>query len=171
MFDFAQCGPIETHRYRSFYDAQVGSTTQCAYCGRTIRYCYTMHDQNQKTFIIGTCDFYRYKGTKEFAFLKAAQRLQESLRSNIRRDLKFYESKTEARERRRAWSQARRSGEKLVRTWVLVNGQWLPKELYALKTETEKKPPRQYKRQTAAARWYEKQTEKIISLTKSASSI
>lgn len=170
MFDFTQRGTTDTHRYRSHYDAQSGSTTQCAHCGRVIRFCYAMHDQNGKTFVIGSCDFAKYKGTKEYAYLKAAQRLQESLRSNIQRDLKFYGDKAEVRERRKAWARARREGEKLVRTWVMVKGEWLPKNLYDLQKATGEKP-RQYKRPSAAVRWFEQQTQKINSLTKDLSSI
>jgi hypothetical protein len=170
MFDFAQHGSVETHHYRSYFDAQPGSTNKCAFCGRNIRFCYAMHDQNKKTFLIGTCDFYHYKGTKEYAFLKAAQRLQESLRSNINRDLKFYSDKAEVRNSRKAWVSARRKGRRVVRTYVMLKGDWLPKELYELKSVAEQKP-RQYKRQTNAKRWYEEQTQKIISLTNQATSI
>jgi len=170
LFDFAHHGQIDTHHYRGYYDAQNGSTTQCAYCGRIIRYCYAIHNQHGKTFVIGSCDFPRYRGTKLFRQLKAAQILQEALLKNIRRDLKHFEDKAAVRERRKAWSRARRSGEKLVNTWVMVKGEWLPKELFELKAVAEQKP-RQYKRQTAAVRWYEAQTEKIIALTNLASSI
>jgi hypothetical protein len=170
VFDYAQHGTVDTHRYRSHYDAQPGSTTQCAYCGRVIRYCYVMHDQHGKTFVIGTCDFARYRGTKEHAYLKAAQRLQESLQSNIRHDLKLYGGEAEVRERRKAWARARRDGKKLVRMWVMVKGAWLPRGLYDLRQAAGEKP-RQYKRPSAALRWYQRQTEKIISLTKNIASI
>jgi hypothetical protein len=168
MYDFAQHGTADTHRYRSYYDAQRDSATQCAYCGRVIRYCYAMHDQHGKTFVIGTCDFSRYRGLRAYAQLRAAQVLQEALLKNIRHDLKFYEDKAEVREQRRAWGRARRGGEKLVRTWVMVNGEWLPKSLYDLRQAAEEKP-RQYKRPSAAVRWYRQQTEKIVSLTNAAS--
>lgn len=170
MFDFAHHGQIDTHHYRSYYDAQLGSTTQCAFCGRVIRYCYAIHNQHGKTFVIGSCDFDQYRGTKLFRQLKAAQILQEALLKNIRRDLKHFNDKAEIRQRRKAWAQARRSGEKLVRTYTLVKGVWLPKELFELQAAAGQKP-RQYKRQTAALRWYEQQTEKIIALTNLASSI
>lgn len=170
MFDFAQHGPIETHRYRSYYDAQHGSTTKCEYCGRIIRYCYAMHDQHEKTFVIGTCDFYHYRGTREYRFLRAAQRLQEALRGNIQHDLKHFGTLAEVRERRKTWVAARRKGERMVRTWVMVKGDWLPKELYELREAASQKP-RQYKRQSAAMRWFEKQTDKIIALISQATSI
>ena len=170
MFDFAQRGSVDTHHYRSHYDAQAGSTTPCAYCGRVIRYCYVMQDQNGKTFVIGTCEFQNYKGTKEYAFLKAAQRLQEALRSNIQRDQKYYGDKAIVRDSRKAWSSARRRGQRIVRTHVMLKGEWLPKELFELKSAAEEKP-RQYKRLSAAKRWYEQQTEKIIALTNQATSI
>jgi hypothetical protein len=171
MFDFIQHGSIETHRYRSWFDAQPGSTNQCTFCGRVIRYCYAMHDRQGKTFLIGSCEFNRYRGTKQFAFLKAAQRLQMSLRGNVEHDLKLFNDKAEVRERRKAWAAAKREGEKKVRLWVMiattiksstVKSEWLPKELYDLRQVAGEKPPRQYRRQTAAARWYEKQAQKIV---------
>ena len=170
MFDFAQHGSVDTHHYRSHYDAQAGSTTACAYCGRIIRYCYAMQDQHGKTFLIGTCEFPRYKGTKEYAFLKAAERLQEALIKNIQRDTKLYGDKAVVRESRKAWSSARRRGQRIVRTHIMLKGDWLPKELFELKSAAEEQP-RQYKRQSAAKRWYEQQTEKIITLTNQATSI
>jgi hypothetical protein len=170
MFDTTQHGTVETHRYRSYYDAQKDSPTQCAHCGRIIRYCYAMHDQHGRTFVIGTCDFARYRGLRAYAELKAAQVLQEALLKNIRHDLKFYGDKAEVRERRKAWAHARRNGEKLVRTWVMVKGEWLPERLYTLRQAAGEKP-RQYKRPSAAVRWYQQQTEKIISLTNDAASI
>jgi hypothetical protein len=170
VFDTAQHGQVDSHRYRGYYDAQIGSNTQCAYCGRVIRYCYALHNQHGKTFVIGTCDFAQYRGTKLYAQLKAAQVLQEALLKNIRHDLKFYGDKAEVRERRKAWARARRNGEKLVRTWVMVKGEWLPESLYNLRRAAEEKP-RQYKRPSAALRWYQQQTEKIISLTKDVPSI
>ena len=170
MFDFAHHGEIDTHRYRGYYDAQPGSTTQCAFCGRVIRWCYAMHDQHGKTFVIGSCDFWRYKGTKKYVQLKAARVLQEALLRNIRHDLKYYGDKAEVRERRKAWAKARREGEKLVRMHIAVKGGWLPKELFDLRSAAGEKP-RQYKRQSSACRWYEQQTEKIIALTNQAASI
>jgi hypothetical protein len=170
MIDYTQHGTVDTHRYRSYFDAQPGSTTKCAGCGRVIRYCYAMHDQHGKTFLIGSCEFDNYRGTKQFAFLKAAQRLQMSLRGNIEHDLKHYADKAEVRERRKAWAIARREAAKRVRMWVMVKGEWLPKELYNLQKATGEKP-RLYKRQSAAARWYEKQAEKITTLTKETVSI
>ena len=94
----------------------------------------------------------------------------ESLAKNIRHDLTFYGDRAEVRERRKAWARARRDGEKLVRTWVMVKGEWLPESLYNLRRAAEQKP-RQYKRPSAALRWYQQQTEKIISLTKDVPSI
>lgn len=170
MFDFVHHGQIETHRYRSYYDAQLGSTTQCAYCGRIIRYCYAIHNQHGRTFIIGSCDFFRYRGGKIFRQLKAAQVLQEALLKNIQHDLKFFDDKAAVRERRKAWSRARRDGTKIINLWKLNKGEWLPKELFELRTAADQKP-RQYKRQTAALRWYEQQTAKIIALTNLANSI
>jgi hypothetical protein len=78
MFDWAQHGRIRTHRYRSYFEAQPDSNPKCAYCGRVIRFCYAMHDQHEKTFVIGSCDFHRYKGTKQYVALKAAQTLLEA---------------------------------------------------------------------------------------------
>lgn len=170
MFDHSHHGTADAHRYRGYYDAQRDSTTQCAYCGRVIRFCYAMHDQHGKTFVIGTCDFARYRGLRAYAQLKAAQVLQEALLRNIRHDLKFYGDKAEVRERRKAWARARRDGGKMVRMWVAVKGGWLPKGLYDLWQAAEEKP-RQYKRPSAALRWYQQQTEKIISLTKDVASI
>jgi hypothetical protein len=80
-FDWARHGTIATHHYRGYYDAQLISTTTCAFCGRVIRYCYALHDQHEKTFVIGSCDFHHYKGTKTYEYLKAAQLLQEGIDS------------------------------------------------------------------------------------------
>ena len=170
MFDTAQHGTPDTHRYRGYYDAQNGSTTQCAFCGRVIRYCYAIHDQHGKTFVIGTCDFTQYRGTKTYVQLKAAQVLQEALLKNIRHDLKHFGDKAEVREHRKAWVKARRDGTKLINQWTVSRGDWLPKELYELRAAAGQKP-RQYKRQTAAMRWYEQQTQRIIALTNQAASI
>ena len=170
MFDTAQHGTTDTHRYRSHYDAQNGSTTQCAFCGRVIRYVYALQDQNGKTFVIGTCDFAQYRGTATYAQLKAAQVLQEALVKNIRHDSKHFGDKAEVRARRKAWVKARRDGTKIINQWTASRGEWLPKELYELRAVAGQKP-RQYKRQTAAMRWYEQQTEKIIALTNQAASI
>ena len=87
MFDWVRHGTIATHHYRGYYDAQLFSTsltrrmTTCAFCGRVIRYCYALHDQHEKTFVIGSCDFHHYKGTKTYEYLKAAQLLQEGINS------------------------------------------------------------------------------------------
>lgn len=170
MFDFTQHGSVEAHHYRSHYDAQAGSTTSCAFCGRIIRYCYALQGQTGKTFVIGTCEFRRYRGSETYLQLKSAQVLQDALRSNIERDQKLYGGKAEVRNSRKAWSKARRKGTRIVRTHVMLKGDWLPKELFELKSAAEEKP-RQYKRQSAAKRWYEQQTEKIITLTNQATSI
>lgn len=170
IFDFAQHGPIHTHRYRSYFDAHPGSTNQCAFCGRTIRFCYAMKDQYEKTFLIGTCDFYHYKGTEAYTELKAARVLQKSYLRSIQHDTKHFGDKSEVRENRKAWSKARRTAEKQIRTWVMVNGQWLPKPLFDLQQATGQRP-KPYKRQSSTARWYEKQIEKLNALTKGTSSI
>lgn len=73
MFDWAQHGRIKTHRFRSFFDAHPDSTNKCAFCGRVIRFCCALHDQHEKTFLIGSCDFHHYKGTENYKCLKAAQ--------------------------------------------------------------------------------------------------
>jgi hypothetical protein len=170
MFDFDQRGTVEAHHYRSHYDAQAGSTTPCAFCGRTIRYCYAMQDQHGKTFVIGTCEFRRYKGTRTYSQLQASKVVLEALTANILRDQRFYGDKGEVRNSRRMWTEARRKGARIVRSHIMLKGDWLPKELFELKTAAEEKP-RQYKRQSAAKRWYEQQTEKIITLTNQATSI
>jgi hypothetical protein len=169
MFDLTQHGQVETHRYRGYYDAGEYGATRCAQCNRPIRFCYSLHDQHLKSFVIGTCCFQNYSG-KTREQLEAAKLLQEALRSNIQRDQKVYGGKAEVRDSRKAWSMARRKGERLVRTHVMLKGDWLPKELFELKSAAEEKP-RQYKRQSAAKRWYEQQTEKIIALTNQATSI
>jgi hypothetical protein len=169
MFDFTQHGSTDTHRYRGYYDAGEQSTSHCSQCNRVIRFCYSLHDQHMKSFVIGTCCFQNYSG-KLREQLDAARLLQEALRSNIQRDQRLYGGKAEVRDSRRAWSQARRKGERLVRTHVMLKGDWLPKELFELKSAAEEKP-RQWKRQSAAKRWYEQQTEKIIALTNQATSI
>ena len=168
MFDFTQRGSVDTHRYRGYYDAGEQSTP-CAQCNRPIRFCYSLHDQHMKSFVIGTCCFQNYSG-KTREQLEAAKLLQEALVNNIRRDQKVYGDKAEIRDSRKAWSLARRKGERLVRTHIMLKGDWLPKELFDLKSAAEEKP-RQYKRQSAAKRWYEQQTEKIIALTNQATSI
>ena len=78
MFDWVQHGRIGTHHYRSYFDAHPGSTNKCAYCGSVIRFCYALHDQHEKTFLIGSCDFYHYKG-ETYKCLKAAQVLLEGI--------------------------------------------------------------------------------------------
>jgi hypothetical protein len=93
MFDWAQHGLIRTHRYRGHHDAGHGSTTRCAYCNRIIRYCYALHDQNHKTFVIGACDFYRYKGTATFRGLLAAKTLMKAELAAQQRDLASYEKR------------------------------------------------------------------------------
>jgi hypothetical protein len=170
MFDFAQRGPVGTHRYRSCYDAQQGSTTKCAHCGRIIRYCYVLNDQHGKSFVIGTCDFRQYEGTKLGVQLQAAQLLQEHLLKEMQRDQATYGRLGDVVEHRKTWSAARRAGMKLVRTYRASNGEWLPKPLYELHIAVELKP-RMYKRVGCALRWYEQQTEKIVALTKEAASI
>lgn len=169
MFDFVQHGLVETHNYRSYYDAQPGSTTKCAFCGHIIRYCYVMTDQYGKTFVIGSCDFDQYKTCeKVFVLLQAARLMQGSFRENIVRDQKTY--RADVQQRRKEWVVARREGMKLVRTWRNTQGEWLPKPLYELQIAVQLKP-RQYKIPTCARRWYEHQTEKILHLTKEATTI
>jgi len=68
VFDFSHHGQIDAHRYRGYYDAQLGSTTQCAYCGRIIRYCYAIHNQHGKTFVIGLIVVVLYYGLLITAF-------------------------------------------------------------------------------------------------------
>lgn len=167
MADWTQRGNASTHRYRGYYDAGEQSTTHCEQCNRQIRFCYSLHDKNVKSFVIGTCCFHNYNGTKTLVQLEAAKLLQEATRSAIVRDTKLYGALSGIRERRRQWSQARRDAARLLRLYRKQYGEWLPKELFELQT-TALRTPRDYKRRTAALRWYENQTTKLSTQTKEA---
>jgi hypothetical protein len=171
MFDWAQRGPVESHRFRSFYDAGKGSATPCALCARTIRHCYVLHDQRMKTFVIGSCCFPRYEGTKTLVQLQAAKVLQRVRAAEIVRDVRVYGTLAQVREQRQRWIAARREALRLVRQYRQAHGGgWLPKDLYDLLMEASCKP-RQWKLRGSALRWYGSQAEKIIAQTKHVGSI
>lgn len=166
MSDWTQRGNAATHRYRGYYDARERSTP-CEQCSRPIRFCYSLHDKNGKSFIIGTCCFRNYIGTKTLVQLEAAKVLQEATLSAILRDTKLYGSASGIRERRKHWSQAKRKALGLLRAYRKQYGEWLPKELFELQSATSR-VPRSYKRQGCALRWYENQTFKLSTQTKEA---
>lgn len=168
MADWTQRGAAHTHSYRGFYDAGEGSTTHCEQCNRVIRHCYSLHDKNTKSFVIGTCCFENYIGTKTLSQLQAAQTLQEATKSAIRRDTRLYGALTTIGDRRKAWKRARREALTFVAKYKkLHDTNWLPKELFDLR-ETAIRVPRDYKRPAFALRWYSIQTERIVNLTREA---
>ena len=171
MFDFTQRGTIAEHSYRGFYDAkgQDGtSTTHCAFCNRRIRFCYAIHDVHERTFVIGTCDFYRYKGTPVYRELKAARVLQRSYLHQRLRDQRIYGTVAEVKEARKLWAKARRRAFFRINKFKTDNGAWLPKPWFDLQSAA-KLVPHEYKRKTLALRWYRKQVAKIEELIQQAS--
>jgi hypothetical protein len=160
MFDWTQRGVASTHRYRGFYDAGEGSTTHCEQCNRVIRYCYSMHDQHTKSFVIGTCCFENYDGVV-LAQLQAASVLQKATVSAVVRDTRLYGALTTVKNRRRQWSMARRKALRTISSYRRRNGKWLPKELFDLWSCARLTPP-QYKRPTATLRWLERQTAALV---------
>jgi len=164
MFDWAQRGGASTHQYRGFYDAGERSTTHCTQCNRAIRHCYSLHDLSMRSFVIGTCCFNNYGGTKAYEQLQAAKTLQEATKSAIIRDTRLYGALTSVQDRRKQWRRARRQALTLIREYQKANGAWLPKGLFALRAEAIKLP-RDYKRPAYALRWYSIHTEKLVAMT------
>lgn len=169
MFDWTQRGEASTHRYRGYYDAGFYVAPHCAQCNRAIRFCYSLHDQHMKSFVIGTCCFQNYTG-KTLLQLEAAKLLQEATRDAIVRDTKLYGALSNIRDRRKQWQQARREALRLLRLYRQANGDWLPKELFELRSAVLH-TPRQYKLKTRALRWYENQTSALVAKTKEANSM
>lgn len=161
MFDWTQRGAGPAHRYRGYYDAGERSTSHCAQCNRVIRFCYSLHDQNQKSFIIGTCCFSHYEGTKTLIQLEAAKLLQEATKAAIEHDTKLYGTRSDVRQYRKQWLQARREALRLLRLYRKGYGEWLPKKLFDLQATTLRSPRNDYKRQTYALHWYENTTKKL----------
>jgi hypothetical protein len=161
MFDWTQRGDVSTHQYRGFYDAGEGSTSHCAQCNRVIRYCYSMHDQHMKSFVIGACCFDNYSNVMVFIQLQAAATLQVATKNTIIRDTKLYGALTTVKDRRRQWSRARRNALRVISNYRRRNGKWLPRELFDLWSHARLTPP-QYKRPTTTLRWLEKQTAALV---------
>lgn len=164
MIDWTQRGNASTHRYRGYYDAGEQSTTHCAQCNHVIRFCYSLHDKNMKSFVIGTCCFQNYIGTKTLVQLEAAKELQSATKAAIIHDTKLYGALTGIRERRKQWLVARRNALRILRAYRKVHGAWLPKELFELNT-TAVQVPREYKRRFRALKWYENATSKLAAQT------
>src|SRR5208337_997311 len=137
MFDWTQRGEASSHKYRGYYDAgeALAPPTSCAQCNHPIRFCYSLHDQHMKSFVIGTCCFRNYEGTKTFVQLEAAKVLQEATRAAIVRDTRLYGALTGVRERRKQWGLARRQAVRIIREYEKSHGNWLPKELFDLWSE------------------------------------
>jgi len=167
MFNFTEHGPIAAHQYRGFYDS-TPSETHCAFCNRRIRFCYAIHDQNHRTFIIGSCDFYHYKGTSVYRELRAAQVLQRSYLRQRLLDTASYRIRGEIKAAQRAWTKARRRAFFRLMKYRNQHGTWLPKPLFDLE-QAAKRVPGAYKRQTLAIRWYVNQAQKIETLISGAS--
>lgn len=161
MFNWQQRGMPNSHRYRGFYDAGENSTTHCEQCNRVIRYCYSLHDQHMKSFVIGNCCLENYGGTPTLIQLQAAATLQIATKSAIVRDTKLYGALHTVKDRRRQWTQARRQAMKLISDYRRRNGNWLPKELFDLWSHVRLVPP-PYKRPTATLRWLEKETAALV---------
>lgn len=168
MFNYAQHGAISAHQYRGFYDAQPGSQNHCAYCNRRIRFCYALHDQNHKTFLIGSCDFYHYRSTPLYRELRAAQVLQRSYLRQRLLDTGTYKTKGEVTAAKQAWTKARRRAFFRLVKYRNEHGEWLPKPWFDLE-QVAKRVPAAYKRQTLAVRWYVNQAQKIETLISGAS--
>lgn len=161
MFDWKQRGDVTTHQYRGYYDAGEGSTTHCAQCNRVIRYCYSLHDQHTKSFVIGKCCVDNYSNVMLFIQLSAAAVLQKATVAAVVRDTRLYGALTTVRERRRQWSLARRHALKLISDYRKQNGNWLPKDLFDLYAHARLMPP-MYKRPTATLRWLERETAALV---------
>jgi len=167
MFNFAEHGPIAAHQYRGFYDSRP-SETHCAFCNRRVRFCYAIHDQNQRTFIIGSCDFYHYKGTSVYRELRAAQVLQRSYLRQRLLDEALHRGKAELKGAQKPWARARRRAFFRLTKYRNQHGAWLPKPWFDLEQAAKRVPPA-YKRQTLAVRWYVNQAQKIETLISGAS--
>jgi hypothetical protein len=122
-----------------------------------------MHDWTMKSFVIGTCCFHYYEGTDILDNLKAAQTLQAATKDAIVRDTRLYGALTTIRDRRKQYTRARREALSLLRKYTTQYGEWLPKELFDLRTEAIRLP-RDYKRPTYLLRWYTTQTMKLVAL-------
>ena len=155
-FDESRRGGPGEHSFRGYYDA---GSMPCALCGRLIRWAYTMHDRGRRPFAIGSCCFRRYEGSpKTLAQLRAAQVLQEAYAGGAARDERLHGALGGARERQAEWRRARRGALGLVREYRRAGGVgWLPRELFDLLSEAEKKPGA-HKRPADAARWFKAHT-------------
>ena len=173
MFDWMLRGAAPTHRYRGYYDAGKDFTTRCEQCSRHIRFCYSLHDTTMRSFVIGTCCFKYYEGTKTLVQLQAAEVLQQAVRVATARDVRMVANRGGLLAYRRRWTHARFEALKLVRDYRKLHGEWLPKELFTLQSEATKMPRSwgSYKRPTSALRWFEVQTAKLAQQTKTTATL
>jgi hypothetical protein len=170
MFDFAQRGYPSEHRYRGYYDA--GSrTTSCEQCGRLIRLCYSLHDRQTKSFVIGSCCFKNYADLSTLIQLRAARLLLNTQIAAAEQDARLHEALDGVRERRKLWSEAKRDARALLRAYRQESGkEWLPETLFLLREEAEREP-KPYKRLGTRLRWFDDQAEKIERLRKAAANV
>jgi hypothetical protein len=169
MFDWTQRGEASAHRFRGYYDAGEHSTTHCDQCNRVIRFCYSLRDQNMKSFVIGTCCFQNYTG-KTLVQLEAARTLQACRRAAVEHDIKLHAPDELVREYQTQWRFKRRWARLLLRQYRKAHGKWLPKPLYDLQNTVQSRP-RVYKRQTYALAWYIEQINKLDAQTEEAKTV
>jgi hypothetical protein len=169
-FDYEQRGYTTSHRYRGYYDSG-SKTTACEQCGRLIRLCYSLHDRNMKSFVIGSCCFKNYADQPTLIQLRAARLLLNTQIAAAEQDARLHEALDGIRERRKLWSEARRDARALLRAYRQESGkEWLPETLFALMTETEREP-KPYKRLGQRLRWFDDQAEKIERLRKASANV
>lgn len=168
-FNFAQHGPIASHQYRGFYDSKAADgkpqgdiQKHCAYCNRRIRFCYAIQGHDHRTFVIGSCDFLRYKGTPLYKQLRAAQVLQRAYLRQRLMDIATFSMKQELDSSRRVWAKARRRAffrlKKYREQHTHLNILMTVLEVVATRV------PKAYKRHTLTRNWYQNQAAKIEKL-------
>jgi hypothetical protein len=149
-----------------YFDTGSQSRIKCSVCDTDIRFCYTLKRQTLDRSVpyshrvtIGSECFRFFKGTPNFALLKAAEVLLKTTVKAEAADKKIYVPRMAVRERMENWRKIKRQALGIVREYQSKTGKdWLPEQLFELKIIAQQQPV-QYKRVANEMRWYMHQVQ------------
>jgi hypothetical protein len=115
----------------------------CTLCGKSIGNVYTLCSPQGRTAVLGECCFKIFKkhNPEVYTRLLAAQLLMDAYEEGAEYDVRVYTSLGDVRFRLSEWRKLRRKALQLVREYQrATGGDWLPKPLYEVKLEADRKP-------------------------------
>jgi hypothetical protein len=123
-----------------FYESSTPAN--CALCGRDIRNVYTLRTPQGRSVPSGECCFpyFKKRNPEVYTRLIAAQTLLGAHLEGVVGDIKTYNASEDVSHRLREWRKLKRQALMVIRGYQKTMGDWLPKPLYELRVEAEKKP-------------------------------